>query len=216
MDPQVLRNLTRGALLRRFPERLIVTQEGDPAEFLHVVIEGSVQLFSGRAEREASLYIARPFSTFALAEVVHDGAYLNSARTLERSLILMISARKVRKLSSIEPSFAIILLHELAARHEEVVKALKDMKLSSCLERLANWLILTNAAAGATGQFQIPFNKRMLATQLGMTPENLSRNFAALRAYGVKVSAREVTLKDVALLGRLARWLNCTSGSLSK
>ena len=47
---------------------------------------------------------------------------------------------------------------------------------------------------GRTGTFDLPTEKRLLASLLGMTPENLSRAFAALRPYGVTVNAARVTI----------------------
>ena len=40
------------------------------------------------------------------------------------------------------------------------------------------------------------FDKRTLASRLGMTPENLSRNLALLAKYGVKSSGRDILIED--------------------
>ena len=47
------------------------------------------------------------------------------------------------------------------------------------------------------------FDKRTLASRLGMTPENLSRNFALLTKYGVKSSGREIVIEDSSALETL-------------
>jgi len=51
----------------------------------------------------------------------------------------------------------------------------------------------------------IPMEKRSLASQLGMRPENLSRNFAELARYGVRVSGRTIHIADIEALTRLAQ-----------
>ena len=38
--------------------------------------------------------------------------------------------------------------------------------------------------------------KRLLASLLGMTPENLSRGFGLLAAHGIEVSGAQVTITD--------------------
>lgn len=84
------------------------------------------------------------------------------------------------------------------------MRELKNQKLRSGAERLAAWLLGQSAAANATS-FTIPFEKRVLASLLGMTPENLSRAFATLATYGVTTSGRSVSLEDVPGLRGLAR-----------
>jgi len=77
--------------------------------------------------------------------------------------------------------------------------------LRPSLERLASWILHANADAGGTGKFTIPMEKRALASQLGMRPENLSRNLAELTRHGVKVSGRQVRIENLAALTRLAQ-----------
>ncbi len=48
-------------------------------------------------------------------------------------------------------------------------------------------------------------NKRTLASRLGMTPENLSRNFALLAKYGVKSSGRDFVIEDSSALEHFAK-----------
>jgi len=205
MDQRNFERLMQATFLQRFPAHLVMIREGDSADFLHVVVEGSIDFFAEHAGRETSLWIARPYATFILAAVMRDEVYLHSARTLETSRILMIPAKAVREAFDSDPVFARATVQELAARYRGVVKDLKNIKLRPSLERLANWLLQRNIDSEAQGRFEIPFDKRTLASHLGMTPENLSRNFASLQAYGVEINSREIALKDIASLTRLAK-----------
>jgi len=65
--------------------------------------------------------------------------------------------------------------------------------------------VSANAQLGNTGRFTLPFDKRTLASRLGITPENLSRNLRALAGRGVVIHGRDVTLKDPEGLADLAR-----------
>jgi len=51
-------------------------------------------------------------------------------------------------------------------------------------------------AVYGNGRFILPYDKRTLASRLGMTPENLSRNFAQLGTYGVTVTRNEIRLRS--------------------
>ena len=49
------------------------------------------------------------------------------------------------------------------------------------------------------------FEKRRLASVLGMTPENLSRAFKGLRPYGVTVTGTRISIDNQADLERFAK-----------
>ena len=73
------------------------------------------------------------------------------------------------------------------------------------LERLANYLITQRLRQGGEPSFELPHEKRMLASLLGMTPENLSRSLSALADYGVEVHGPMVTITRPTVLERLAK-----------
>ena len=73
------------------------------------------------------------------------------------------------------------------------------------MERLANWLLSQDQQTGATGRFVLPFEKKVLASRLGMAPEVLSRTFASLVSYNVKVRGANVEIRDVDALRKLAK-----------
>ena len=160
--------------LQRFPHRVVLVHEGERPDFLHVLVNGSVEFFSARRERETTLSFLKPPGAFILAAVVLDQLYLKSARTTESSVVVLIPARAVRDVFGKDPAFARAVVAELAFRYRGLVKDLKNQRLRTSLERLANWILAYNAQQGAPGSFKIPIEKKALANLLGMRPENLS------------------------------------------
>lgn len=197
--------LTEAALLQRFPSHIDLISEGMLPDFLHIVVEGQVELFATHAGRETTIDIIRPVTTFILAAVIRDEVYLKSARTLADSRILLLPAEKVRQVFSRDAAFARAVVNELALRYRGVVRELKNQKLRASSERLANWILKTDRQQGGTGRVEFPFDKRTLAAQLGMTPENLSRNFALLGKHGIHSRGREVEIEDRAALLAIAQ-----------
>lgn len=197
--------LVQAAYLQGFPPQVDLITEGDPADFLHIVVSGAVDLYAGWNGRETSMATVRPISTFILAATIRDAPYLMSARTLEKSRIILIPSEDVRAAFDADGEFARAVVRELAQCYRSVVKAQKDFKLRSSLERLANFLLRQQRRAGGGPCFVLPFDKRRLASFLGMTPENLSRAFKSLQNYGVAVDAARVTINDRADLESLAK-----------
>jgi CRP/FNR family transcriptional activator FtrB len=192
------------ALLQRFPKGVTVIQEGEHPDFLHIVTDGLVELFAGHDGHETTLDIITPVSTFILAAVVRDEVYLKSARTLAPTRILMIPADVVRRIFDRDAAFARAVVGELALRYRTVVRALKNEKLRPSAERLANWVLQEAARQRDTREIALRIDKRTLASQLGMTPENLSRNLARLAGHGVRNAGGRLIIDDQVKLRRFA------------
>ncbi len=117
----------------------------------------------------------------------------------------MIPAEHIRLVFARDQAFARSMVVELATCYRGIVKSLKNHKLRTGTERLANYVIGQHQENAEDGAFRLDVDKRTLAGLLGMTPENLSRAFAALRPHGVSVQGRQVAIDDVKLLQELAQ-----------
>jgi CRP/FNR family transcriptional activator FtrB len=196
--------LMRGAYVQNFPPRIDLITEGETPDFLHIVISGSVDLFSSWNGRETSLATVRPVSTFILAATIKNAPYLMSARTLEKSRIVLLPSEDVRAIFDKDNAFARAIVTELSQCYRAVVKNTKDLKLRTSLERLANYL-LRQRGRTQSDAFDLTMEKRRLASFLGMTPENLSRAFKSLEPYGVKVTGNRIQITDLNDLTRFAK-----------
>ncbi len=205
MEDAHFKLLMRGAYLQTFPPQIELISEGDPSDFLHIVVSGSVDLFSTWNRRETSMATVWPVSTFILAATIKNAPYLMSARTLEKSRIVLVPSQDVRAVFDIDARFARAIVTELAQCYRSVIKNTKDLKLRTSLERVANYLLRQQARASGEREFELLTEKRRLASVLGMTPENLSRAFKSLQSYGVCVTGNRVTVGDQADLERFAK-----------
>ncbi|KJS20601.1 MAG: transcriptional regulator [Hoeflea sp. BRH_c9] len=205
MADEHFQSLMRGAYVQNFPPQIELITEGEPSDFLHVVLSGSIDLFSQWNGRDTSMATVRPVSTFILAATINNAPYLMSARTLEKSRIVLVPSQDVRAIFDIDGNFARSIVTELAQCYRAVVKTQKDLKLRTSLERLANYLLRQQRRAGGGTVFDLEFEKRRLASVLGMTPENLSRAFKGLQPYGVTVSGTRITIGDQADLEKFAK-----------
>lgn len=205
MSDEHFDNLLHGAQLLQFPAHDQLITEGDPADFLHVLVQGTVELFGSSDDRETTMFVLRPVSTYNVSAVLEDAVYLMSARTLSESDILMIPAENLRNVMAVDVAFAHAMVKELAVRYRTVVRVFKEQRLRSGVEKLANYLLRANDQTGKDGQIVLTEDKRKLAALLGMTPEYLSRAFTALRKFGVEVHGSKINLKNIDALSHLAK-----------
>ena len=147
----------------------------------------------------------RPISTFILAATIRDAPYLMSARTIEKTRLVLLPSMDVRAAFEVDNNFARAVVTELAQCYRAVVKNSKNIKLRTSIERLANYIIRQQHNNGGAAEFELKLEKRRLASFLGMTPENLSRSIKALRPYGVKIEGSRVLIADPEDLKALAK-----------
>ena len=197
--------LIRGAYVQDFPPQVDLIMEGDRCDFLHIIIDGGVELYSNWNDHETALTILRSGATFILAAAIRDAPNLMSARTLEKSRIIMLPAEDVRAIFQKDHEFARAVVMELAHCYRGVVKSVKNLKLRSSIERLANYLLKWQKKTGGGSTFKLDIEKRRLASILGMTPENLSRAIKTLRPYGVKIEGNRVEITNQDDLKNLAK-----------
>jgi CRP/FNR family transcriptional activator FtrB len=205
MSEDNFNTLMNAAFLQKFPARVSLIAEGDLPDFLHVVIEGSVELSACHDGHETTLDIIGPVTTFILAAVIRDEPYLKSACTLAPAQILMVPAPTVRDVFDRDAAFARAIVNELAQRYRCIVKALKNEKLRTGAQRLANWILSADARQGHRQQVDLTYDKRIIASNLGMSPENLSRNLSMLADHGIRSSARDIVIEDRSALERFAK-----------
>ncbi|MFM5949613.1 MAG: helix-turn-helix domain-containing protein [Novosphingobium sp.] len=205
MQEEQRERIFSGSFLQVFPPQLTLFELGQHPDFLHVLIDGLVELYSTSAGRDTTMRIVEPVTSFILAAVVTDMPYLMSARTLSSSRILLVPAALVREVVKQDCALMQATMRELALAYRDMVRALTDMKLRQSAERLGNLLLQQERRQGGKGTVQLKAEKRLLASLLGMTPENLSRAFGMLGQHGLEVDGAMVRINDRTALEAFSR-----------
>lgn len=192
-DAQLSALAMRGSL-QRYPRGTQLFNEGDQADFLMVLLEGGVELFArDQDDNEAVVEILFPVNSFILAAALTGAPYLMSARTLMPSRVLLLEAGSFRRAVAADTDLSAVVMAELAQHFRRLVRQIKDLKLRTGVQRLGCYVL---ALAGDRPEVVLPFDKRTLASRLGMTAENLSRAFSTLRDHGLSVQGSRLAIKD--------------------
>lgn len=200
LSRDTLEDLTAGALLQRYPPGTVLFDQGERPDFLHVLLDGSVQLLAVGAEgREVLVEIVTPVDSFILAAALTDTPYLMRARVHEAARILLLPTDRLRSELSARPELALTMLASLAGHFRRMVRQVKNLKLRTTVQRVGCFILeLSHSGTptqenGDTG-YRLPYDKQLIASHLGMTRESLSRALAALRDVGVRTRGDVVFL----------------------
>jgi CRP/FNR family transcriptional activator FtrB len=203
MSEANFRALREGAVVNRLPKNAPVGKPGE--RMLHVLVEGSVELYGTHEGQSATIDVKEPVTALNLASVVRNAAPVESTRTVSVARTLAIPAETVRDIFRRDPGFAYAVAAELAATNCDIMRLLMNEKLRTSVERLAAWIVQTCIVHGNQAIVELKFNKRILASRLGMAPENLSRNLALLERYGVRNAGRGIMVDDLRRLKEFAK-----------
>jgi CRP/FNR family transcriptional activator FtrB len=201
LTAQQFERASAGIVVHGLPRGALVCKQGEPAEFVYIILEGRVALLgeaTGKAETVVEFFDAG--DVFIAAAAILDAPLLMSARVVRDARIALIRADAFRRLLAHEPALAQALVHQLAQYWRKLIRQIKDLKLKSASERLAAFLLALTPHDGGPASVTLPQQRKLLAAHIGITPESLSRAFVTLRAIGVGGRGRNVTIDDVARL----------------
>jgi CRP-like cAMP-binding protein len=166
------------------------------------------------------LRIVGPGDTFGEAMVFRPRASPLDAVALSDAIVIELPGRAVRGLLERDGSFAGKMLARLALRMHELVEEIESSTLLNARQRIAGHLL---RLAGGASRLHLPVTKALIASQLGVTKETLSR---LLREFSdrelIQVENRDIVLRDRARLAAVAQPVSAplsgrpTSGSSSR
>jgi CRP/FNR family transcriptional activator FtrB len=195
--------LVAAASLCETPAREILFTERKRVDSLYVLISGKVEFFSEHCERHFTVAVVPAVKVFVLPALLADRNPI-SARTLEPCELIVLPVGWFLEMMGRDGNFARAVARDLAQTCSSIVEEFKNHRLRRTSERVAHWMLRHDESTGGTGHFVIPYDKRILASYLGITPEHLSRSFAALESAGVTVHGRDITVTDRAALSKAA------------
>jgi CRP/FNR family transcriptional activator FtrB len=202
-EPDLAAMLT-ACFVQTLPEGAILCRQGEKAEFLHIVLSGRVGLFGSAGHEETLVEFFGPGDAFIVPAVVLDAPYLLTARLLDEGRILMWPAAAFRAQLRATGSLAYGAVLLLSGYWRTLIGQIKDLKLLSAIERLSAFLLALAPREAGPVTVTLPGGRRLVAGRLGITPQSLSRAFAALRPLGVSGGGRQVTIVDPARLREFA------------
>ena len=191
-----LERLLATCFVQALPKGTLLCRQGEKPEFLHVMLSGRVGLFGEAAGEETLVEFFGPGDAFVLPAAMLDAPMLLSARLLDEARVLMWPAAEFRAQvrANAALSYGAALL--LSGYWRTLVGQIKDLKLLSAIERLSAFLLALAPRHNAAVTVTLPGGRRLIAARLGVTPQSLSRAFAAIRPLGVSGTGRQVTIAD--------------------
>lgn len=195
-------------MVRRFDRDTEIFAEGNAADAVYRVVEGTVRLYKllpdGRRQVIGFLQAGD------LMGLAMGGTYLYTAETVTSATVRRIPRTRFDALMDEQPALARKMMATMAS---ELVAAQDQMLLlgrKTAVEKLASFLLtLGRRAANRTPgcrRIDLPMSRTDIADYLGLTTETVSRGFTKLKTSRLirLLDGHEVELTDIEALTDLA------------
>lgn len=189
--------LLRHAVVHLVAPGTILFEQGDMPTFQHIVVTGTVHLLGRSSDgREVLIETVEPPDLIIPAATVMGSPYLLRARVSEPSRILLMRASAFRSAVLQEPALAQAVIGSLAGQFRRLVRQIKNLKLRTVTERVGCYLLALSKRQGTPHRAILPYEKNLIASELGMTRESFSRALGSLQAEGITVEGETITIRD--------------------
>jgi CRP/FNR family transcriptional activator FtrB len=192
---QEFARLLQCSTVERYPPGTLLFHAGDHPDKLHIILSGTVEIFSSGGGREWGVMLMNSGDLVMPAAVLFQERYATSARTLGSCRILVIDADRVRAEAAESAPFALRLSRAMAGQFRVAVRQVLDLKSRNAAQRLASFLLKIVDTSDCPAP-ELPMRKRNLAARIGMTPETLSRTLQILADNGLLVRGRQIIVRD--------------------
>jgi CRP/FNR family transcriptional activator FtrB len=197
LSPTSRADLLRQAVVHAVTPGTLLFEQGEIPNFQIIVLTGSVHLLGrSSAGHEVLIEVVEPPDLIIPAAILTKSPYLMRARIPEPSRLLMIQANAFRAAVVREPSLALEVIGDLAGQLRRMVRQIKNLKLRSVKERVGCYLLGLARRQGTPHRVQLPYGKSLIASELGMTRESLSRTLSALQSDGITVEGDTILIDD--------------------
>ena len=196
-----LRSLAMRGVVRVFPKKTILINEGEEGDSLWVVLKGSVKVFAVDENGREIVYGKIEAGDYFGEMSLDGGPRSASVMTLEPCTCAVLTRAEVSEHLAVEPEFAINLLVQVIRRARAATEAARSMALLGVFSRVTAALdaeveALTDEPDGATFPVVLePITHLDIASRVGASREMISRLLKDLEKGGyIEMGTKRITL----------------------
>lgn len=180
-----------------YPAGTLLLKQGQRGDVLMLLRSGTVHFRAQLGARATTLAILRVPAVVSLGAIIEDTGAMADAFALDAVQVISVDGHVVRDLMLSNGRFSANVAAQLSRNVRGFVQSVVEQKLLVGPKRLANFLLGEFTRQGQTTAIDLPFQRQIIASLLGMTPENLSRAFSVLERHGVSTDRMRVTIDSL-------------------
>ena len=193
-----LDRLAAQSMLHRMPSGSVLFDQGETPAFALLLLQGSAELLGGDEPGETLVEFIRAPDLLLPAAALNRQPYLLRARVLDEARLVMIQSDAFRDAVASDHALCLAVLACQAAQFRRQIKHAKNLQLRSAEARVGCYLLALAQSVEPGVPIKLPLEKRLIASQLGITRETFSRILATIAPHGIRVEGDIVVVTDPA------------------
>ncbi len=184
---------------KRLAKNEYLFREDDPAEGFYVVRLGLINVHRRAPDgREQVIHIFRPGETLAEVALAGPIGYPANARAEADSEVLLVPRKDFVKHQEDNGSLAWMMLASMSHHLRTLVSTLENLRLKDAETRFLHWVLGKVPRGESSAEIELGMTKGLLAGELGIRQETLSRILAKLRdSELIEVDGQTLKVPDV-------------------
>jgi CRP-like cAMP-binding protein len=204
--PQLFENLSESALqyllqhsvMKNYDADQLLVQQGDTAESLIFLIEGSIRTFRiSEAGAEATIRMLSPGDTCMEAVLFMSGTSPVNVQTMSAAQVVEIPKRIVKTLTLENSQFSYNLLRIVTRHYKNAMHQVEAINTKVPLQRIGYYFLEKHIEQGHENlELKLSYKKQDVANYLGMTPETFSRALKKMQDMGITIEDDKILMRD--------------------
>jgi CRP/FNR family transcriptional activator FtrB len=199
--------LLRDAHLQHFGTGSILFREGDAPAHLYLPLDARVCLQADDGDQQHVIEFVPPGQPCILAAVILDKPFLLTAQVVQAGLVLLIPAADFRRGAATSIALSQAVNESASIQWRALIGQIKSLKMQTGPQRLAAFLVSLVEGQSSEATLELPCERQVLATWLGMVPATASRAFRELGRLGVEGRGQTLRIRSVRRLADYAKGL---------
>lgn len=201
VDEATRARLALEAKVESFEDGAVIFRQGDPVGAVVVILRGFVKVLRiASCGDETLIGIRTDGETVGDPLTILNETYGVSAEAVGPTSVLKIPAARFSRLMKESPSLCAAVVQDGKDKIAKLMTEIESLKSQNADQRLATFILSLCPPGEEQCRFRLPYDKRLIAAQLGVKQETLSRAFAKLREHGVRTETRDVLVESVSNL----------------
>lgn len=195
LPPELFEEILRYGSARSFPKNAVIVVEGEPAEAMYLILEGTLMVYvddeSGKVAELNRLGPGQYFGELMLGSAVRTA----SVKTMTPARLCMIRRGEFERLFAERPDIAFHVVQTLIARVRLLTESVRGLALMDVYGRVAR--LLLDSAEEADGRRVVRgMSQQAIAERVGASRSMINRILQDLGTGGYIVATRgEIELK---------------------
>ncbi len=202
VQEEKLKLLLENAQVKKYKKGTVLLLEGDYPSAFYLILNGWIKLSKISFEGEES--VVQLFSsgnTLIESSMILNTPSQVNIQTMSSTTLISIPVAALKKLAENCQFFALNILNLLSKQLETLTSHIGNIRLKAAEERVGWFLLnLFSNNYAPSNVLQLPYNKGIIASYLGMKAETFSRALNDLKKKGFQIKSDVVIMPNIKAL----------------